>query len=545
MADQRAQRILSQVNQRIPAGVDWKAGALTYLDQLFTGDNREQMRRFHLVKPFTTFQDATSSIRLQAPELSRELSFFAHILSVLDLPVGSSFLDVACGTGWVSHYLAKLGLRVCGFDISPAMIDLARERIAADPWPTTTGKPLNIDFLVHDIEEAPLAHSEKFDVAILESALHHFVDPIQTLKNIRHNLSDDGLVIIIEGSSDGEDKYCREIMERYNTLERPYTTSELEEIVACAGFPAQRRMIPLSGFFHPGVISLRAVESLLCEDWSWNTLIAGQSVNSLKAVCLQGAVEPANNLVDASGEVVVNLECENWISASSRLRISMPDSDGAELIFRTPVPNITGQAIHLVVIDKHRNDKSYVFHLGPCSQGDAELRLSLPLSNGLGDFELKASQIFSPTWLQQGVDDARLLSGRIQVLPSSALSHDVVQSAGAKFVAINDCWMGPNAEFVPMVNQDGKVRLSFASPLPRKRLRSQHIWITVNSTGEIYKVILKPRLRSLESKAAIELSGLAAGATLTLQSSDSFKPSCDVDGDRRLISYRLTQQSIS
>lgn len=542
MADQRTQQILSQVNRRLPPGVNWKAGALNYLDQLFTGENHEEMRRFHLTKPFKTFQDNSSSIRLQTQEFSREISFFAYILSVLELPISSSFLDVACGTGWVSHYLGKLGFRVCGFDISPAMIDLAKERVAADPWPTTNGELLNINFFVHDIEESPLTTTEKFDVAILESALHHFVDPIKTLQNIRHNLADDGLVVIIEGSSDGTDDYCREIMERFNTLERPYTTSELDEIVDCAGFSFRRRVVPLSGFFYPGLISSMSVENLLCQDCGWNTLIAGQSENSLNAIRLQGSEEPTSFFVNASGDVVVDIECEQWIAATSKLRLSMPGYSAAELIFRTPIPNMVSRVTRFIVVDKTRFDNRHVFSISPSAYGEAELRLLLPLTNGLGDFELISSQTFSPSWFDNGYGDSRLLSGRLQVHPSLRSTNELGEFSELDVVLMNDCWMGPNVEFAPRVGLEGKVGLEFVSPLPRKRLRSQTIWVSLNSTGECHNVVLKPHVKNLESMATLVLEGLAPGEILNLHTTDAFKPSSDSGGDQRLLSYRLTQK---
>jgi SAM-dependent methyltransferase len=56
---------------------------------------------------------------------------------------GALVLDVPCGTGVLSAYLAGRGLRVVGADISPAMLEVARDRVAAlarvdlehPPWP--------------------------------------------------------------------------------------------------------------------------------------------------------------------------------------------------------------------------------------------------------------------------------------------------------------------------------------------------------------------------------------------------------------------------
>ncbi|MGH3332280.1 MAG: class I SAM-dependent DNA methyltransferase [Nocardioidaceae bacterium] len=52
-----------------------------------------------------------------------------HIHPILDsLPIGTA-IDAACGTGRHSAYLAKLGHAVQGFDTSPGMLALAREKM--------------------------------------------------------------------------------------------------------------------------------------------------------------------------------------------------------------------------------------------------------------------------------------------------------------------------------------------------------------------------------------------------------------------------------
>jgi len=46
---------------------------------------------------------------------------------------GWSVLEVACGTGRVTIPLARAGCHVAGIDLSPAMLDLARQKLAAEP----------------------------------------------------------------------------------------------------------------------------------------------------------------------------------------------------------------------------------------------------------------------------------------------------------------------------------------------------------------------------------------------------------------------------
>ena len=50
------------------------------------------------------------------------------LVSELNLKTGMKLLDVGCGPGRHSHYLAELGIKVHGIDISQAFIDIAKER---------------------------------------------------------------------------------------------------------------------------------------------------------------------------------------------------------------------------------------------------------------------------------------------------------------------------------------------------------------------------------------------------------------------------------
>ena len=46
----------------------------------------------------------------------------------LDLTEGDYVLDIACGNGNFSSYMAKIGVKVTAFDYSPKMIELAKKR---------------------------------------------------------------------------------------------------------------------------------------------------------------------------------------------------------------------------------------------------------------------------------------------------------------------------------------------------------------------------------------------------------------------------------
>ncbi|NJN48514.1 MAG: class I SAM-dependent methyltransferase [Alkalinema sp. RL_2_19] len=206
-----------------------------------------------------------------------------NLLSLLTVSPQTRFLDVACGSGWLTHFLAKLNLTVVGIDIAPQMIELAQERLTLDGIATIELDTFpHVGLYVHDIEQQPIGAGARCDVAVLESALHHFVNPIQTMRNIADSLSDDGVMVILEAASDQQgDDYQVEIMQRYNTLERPYTRAQLIRILQLAGLGEYQFFYPLNGFFSPIEPVADAVRSRILNDHGWNTVIVAKQAGGL------------------------------------------------------------------------------------------------------------------------------------------------------------------------------------------------------------------------------------------------------------------------
>jgi 2-polyprenyl-3-methyl-5-hydroxy-6-metoxy-1,4-benzoquinol methylase len=66
--------------------------------------------------------------RLNPAELER-LGEIYRALALVPMPDHPRICDLGCGTGWLSHDLAKLG-EVTGVDLSPDGVELAKQR-----WP--------------------------------------------------------------------------------------------------------------------------------------------------------------------------------------------------------------------------------------------------------------------------------------------------------------------------------------------------------------------------------------------------------------------------
>src|SRR6266852_3559877 len=128
------------------------SGAVSFLASAFFGSSCAE-------HPINAAHNATHHIRLIATSIAREgacacamlkapmavyddFAWFYHrywneefhsaALPILEriwlprIPTRAHILDVCCGSGYLAGLLVDRGYRVTGFDLSPAMIDLAR-----------------------------------------------------------------------------------------------------------------------------------------------------------------------------------------------------------------------------------------------------------------------------------------------------------------------------------------------------------------------------------------------------------------------------------
>ncbi|MCU1351505.1 MAG: cap guanine-N2 methyltransferase family protein, partial [Acidimicrobiales bacterium] len=165
---------LRRLNADLPAGVDWKQGAVSYLRELVQ-DGGAEAEWFHLVKPF-----------VGGPDFGPfwvDVFHFLDVVHKVDLPPRSVVIDVGCGPGWTVQWLAKLGHEVVGLDISAELLAVAERRMRTDPYTPFVGEPFHYELRVHDIEAEPLALERPARLALFESTLHHFLDPVAALRN--------------------------------------------------------------------------------------------------------------------------------------------------------------------------------------------------------------------------------------------------------------------------------------------------------------------------------------------------------------------------
>jgi trans-aconitate methyltransferase len=136
-----------------------------------------------------------------------------------DLPGGAQILDSGCGTG---HMLADIAQayplhQLHGIDLSPAMLDQARQKI-----PNAT------------LTEADLAHHElpqnTYDVVLSLNVLHHMNDPAAYLETLTSSCVVGGTIFLCDFAVDGFSmKLAEKHWRRFNSSHsRAFSRAEMQ-----------------------------------------------------------------------------------------------------------------------------------------------------------------------------------------------------------------------------------------------------------------------------------------------------------------------------
>ncbi|MDD5072668.1 MAG: class I SAM-dependent methyltransferase [Candidatus Omnitrophica bacterium] len=115
-----------------------------------------------------------------------------YALSLLGDAAGKRVLDMGCGTGGNSCWLAKRGAKVTAIDISPVNIEKTKS------WATKNG--VTIDARVMDCGKLGFADAS-FDMVFGSFILHH-IDIEKAAPEIRRVLKGGGKAVFIENSGD-------------------------------------------------------------------------------------------------------------------------------------------------------------------------------------------------------------------------------------------------------------------------------------------------------------------------------------------------------
>ena len=159
-----------------------------------------------------------------------------HLAGLANLEEGSRVLDIGCGVGASSVYLArKHHVRPTGITISPAQVELARKAAAE--------ANVDAEFLLMDAEAMHFART--FDVLRSIESISHYYDRKEFFRRAAQFLKPGGVFAFTDwfkrpGLSAAQTRKCIAPIERGMLCELE-TMDEYESYLAASGFVIERR----------------------------------------------------------------------------------------------------------------------------------------------------------------------------------------------------------------------------------------------------------------------------------------------------------------
>ncbi len=422
MARPSEEDLLDEINANLPPGVDWKEGAVTYLRELVVNGG-ETAEWYHLVKPFVGGPDFDS--------FWVDLFHFWDVVHKVDLPMRSRVLDVGCGPGWTVHWLAKLGHHVIGLDISTELLAIAERRMQSDPFGPFKGEPFSYELAAHDIEAAPLNLAEPVRLALFESTLHHFYDPVAVLRNVAADLAPDGVLAVIEAAAPPTDSEWHranvDLMERYHTIERPYTRRQILDMLQLAGYEYCQFFRPLHGLHAQDADSINGLVNEVGRADNINIFLASPRRQGLGRIVADPEPLPrwrtGFHYLDGffAAESRPDGSRFRWAGPQAAVRFTDAGTYGLHVSTVSLAPSTTQRVFCLV--DGEITAAETLSWSSPGAQ----------LAVTVGDdavVELQSDRAFSPGW--DGAGDRRVLSFMVDESAGLGQSAGLAESAGLR-----------------------------------------------------------------------------------------------------------------
>jgi len=190
----------------------------------------------------------TSNADIVLDQFTRQATPFANAAAMRDeealrllvefsrAEANDTVLDVACGPGLVVAAFAKVCRHATGIDLTPAMIDKAREH-------ATASGVTNVAWHVGNVLPLPFP-DRSFSVVVSRFAFHHFPDPLSVLREMARVATRPGQIVVADMAASDDSKRADALnrMERLRdpSHTRALTLAELRGLFAQAGVPAPR-----------------------------------------------------------------------------------------------------------------------------------------------------------------------------------------------------------------------------------------------------------------------------------------------------------------
>lgn len=111
--------------------------------------------------------------------------FYQAVLDATGVGPGTRLLDVGCGGGFALLLAARRGAVVSGLDVTPALLEIARERVPA------------ASLAVGNLEDPLPFGAGAFDVVTAFNSVQYTADPVAAIKNMSQPLAPGGLLSLV------------------------------------------------------------------------------------------------------------------------------------------------------------------------------------------------------------------------------------------------------------------------------------------------------------------------------------------------------------
>jgi SAM-dependent methyltransferase len=153
------------------------------------------------------------------------------IVDAADPVPGDRMLDIACGGGLVARAFARHVRHATGIDVTPAMLDEARNAAAQSGLTNTSWDQ-------GDVTQLPYADGS-FTIVATRFSFHHFLDPLAALREMVRVCAPGGRIVVAD-SSPSENPDQAAAFNRLEKLRDPSHTralplTEMKSLFAAAG----------------------------------------------------------------------------------------------------------------------------------------------------------------------------------------------------------------------------------------------------------------------------------------------------------------------
>ena len=163
-----------------------------------------------------------------SPQIRDEVAL-NRIVDLAEAGLSDTVLDVACGPGLLACAFARVTRHVTGIDVTPKMLEQARELQRKQGLENLTWQEGNVPPL-------PYADSS-FSIVSTRFAFHHFLDPLAVLKEMRRVCRPGGRVVVADTAPAliKADAFNRMEQLRDPSHVRALSPEELLDLFAAAG----------------------------------------------------------------------------------------------------------------------------------------------------------------------------------------------------------------------------------------------------------------------------------------------------------------------